>query len=269
MKDPSLLRGEFYSKTYRVEAEWETNLRNPYSTAPCLSADFVIQRKAPEINRKTRRKLAREIHTTSLATHVQEDNLELVELRKHLARPPGCSFLGAKATEAYASINGLDTKPIPVIIDSGSDITLISQRTLDQMLKAPKVRVGQRIKLIQVTGKAIITGYVILDLIFRTPQGPVQMNVEAYVVKGMSAEFILGNDFADQYSISVIREEGETTLKFGASGRSVKVHNSLSTPFVDEDGHAFKVRVRSDVTSRVLKSKAHRKSQVQKKRFKH
>ena len=116
------------------------------------------------------------------------------------------------------------------------------------MLKPPKIRMGQWIKLIQVTSKAIIMGYVILNLIFRMLEGPVQLNIEAYVVKGMSAEFILGNDFADQYSISVLRDEGETRLKFRRSGRSVRVHNSLATPFFDEDGHAFKVRVRSDIT---------------------
>lgn len=171
-------------------------------------------------------------------------------------------------TEAYASINDPDAKAIPVIIDSGSDITLISQKTLDRMLKAPKICAGQHIKLIQVTGKTIITGYVILDLIFRTPKGPVKINVEAYVVKGMSAEFILGNDFTDQYSISIIRNDGESSLIFGKSGRSVVVHNSLTTPFLDEDGHTFKVRVRPDITNRILKSKAHQKSQVWKKRIK-
>ena len=36
---------------------------------------------------------------------VQEGNQELIELHKHLSRLPGCSFLGAKATEAYTSIN--------------------------------------------------------------------------------------------------------------------------------------------------------------------
>lgn len=243
MKDSLPLGGEFHSKAYRIKADWETNLMNPYSTAPCLSSDFIVQRKPPEINRRRRRKLAREINITSFAAQTQEDDGELIELHKHLARPPGCSFLGAKATETYASINEIDAKPISVIIDSGSDITLISQKTLDQMLKAPKVRVGQRIKLIQVTGKAIITGYVILDLIFKTSQGPVRINVEAYVVKGMSAEFILGNNFTNQYSISVIRDDGETTLEFGKSGRSVRVHNSLTTPFIDDDGHSFKVRV--------------------------
>ena len=268
MKNPSPLRGELHGKSYRIKTDWETNLKNPYSTTPCLSSNFVIRRKPPDINRKIRRKLAHEINTTSYATQVQDDTHELIELRKHLSRLPGCLFLGAKATEAYTSVNDLGAKPISVIIDSRSDITLISQKTLDQMVRAPKVRVGQWIKLIQVTGKAIITGYVVLDLIFKTPEGPVQLNVEAYVVKGMSAEFILGNDFADQYSISVTRDKGETTLKFGNSERSVRVHNSLSMPFLDEDGHTFKVRVRSDITKRILKSRAHRKSQIQKKRIK-
>ena len=143
MKDSLSLGGEIHSKTYRVGSEWETNLKNPYSTAPSLSSNFIIRRRPPEINRKTKRKLAREVSSTSFTTQTEENNFELIELRKHLARPPGCSFLGAKMTEAYASIGDLDAKPIPVVIDSGSDITLISQKTLDRMLKAPKVRVGQ------------------------------------------------------------------------------------------------------------------------------
>ena len=88
------------------------------------------------------------------------------------------------------------------------------------------------------------------------------------MVKGMSAEFILGNDFSDQYSISIVRDEGESSLIFGKSGRSVVVHNSLTMPFLDEDGHTFKVRVRPDITNRILKSKTHRKSQVRKKQIK-
>jgi len=49
---------------------------------------------------------------------------------------------------------------------------------------------------------ASISGYVWSRLYFHTPDGPVKINVEAYVVKGMTSPFILGNDFADQYSIS-------------------------------------------------------------------
>ena len=47
-----------------------------------------------------------------------------------------------------------------------------------------------------------------LDLYFETEKGPVLIKVKAYVVKGMSAPLILGNDFADQYAIFLLREEG-------------------------------------------------------------
>lgn len=129
------------------------------------------------------------------------------------------------------------------------------------MISQPKIRTGQRIRLIQVTGDAIITGYVTLDLYINTNEGPVLIKVEAYVVKGMSASFILGNDFADQYSISLLREAGQSTLLFGKSGRSKEVHNSITSTFLNEDGHAFKVHVRPNITSKVLKAKRHRKSQ--------
>lgn len=113
----------------------------------------------------------------------------------------------------------------------------------------------------RVIGNATITGYVNLDVYFETEDGPVLVKVEAYVVKGMSAPFIFGNDFADQYSISLIREEGESTIQFGKSGRSRKVHNSVTSKLLNEDGHAFKVCTRTGITSKVFKAKAHRKSQ--------
>ena len=208
---------------------------------------------------------------SSVSFHTQtldsKTGKSVIELSKHSARPPGCSFLGARATETTGSLNDPEDKPIPIIIDSGSDITLISQKTLDQMSKPPKVRTGQRIKLVQVTGNATITGYVALDIYFETKEGPVLIKVEAYIVKGMSAAFILGNDFADQYSISLLREEGRSTLLFGKSGRAKEVHNSVTTTFLDEDGHAFKVRVRPNITSKVLKAKVHRKSQKAKRRL--
>ena len=187
---------------------------------PSLSSSFVEYAIQPSINWKTRRKLAKEIKTVSFHTRTIDNktNKSVIELSKHLARPPGCSFLGARTTETTGSLNDPEAKSIPIIIDSGSDITLISQKTLDQMSKPPKIRTGQRIKLIQVTGNATSNGYVALDIYFETKEGPVLIKVEAYIVKGMSTPFILGNDFADQYSISLLREEGRSTLQFGKSG---------------------------------------------------
>ena len=53
---------------------------------------------------------------------------------------------------------------------------------------------------------------------------------------------ILGNDFADQYRISVIRSEGNCSLEFGNSGRRMSVENLVSPPFTDEEGHTFRIK---------------------------
>ena len=80
-----------------------------------------------------------------------------------------------------------------------------------------KLRQGQQVNLVQVTGNASISGYVNIDLHFHTLDGHVKTNVEAYVVKGMSTPLILGNDFVDQYLISIIFQEGSCTIEFGDS----------------------------------------------------
>lgn len=220
---------------------------------------FAIKTMPPNLNRRTRRQLVRAIKSEARTCHAHADNL--IELKKHMARPPGCAFLGAKATEGQAFINSETENHVPVIFDSGSDITLISWKTIQKMRKVPRIRSGQKIQLIQVTGSAEINGYCILDLIFDTSEGPVKMNIEAYVVKGMGASFILGNDFADQYSISTIRELGRTYIQFADSGRRIEVQNSVSSPFIDEEGHAFKVRVRKEAAGSAEKAARHRRNQ--------
>jgi len=90
--------------------------------------------------------------------------------------------------------------------------------------------------------KASISGYVKLDLYFCTKEGLVKIRVEAYIVKGMTTSLILGNDFVDQYSLSVKRVEEKSFLEFRDSGRSLDIANSVSPEFVDEEGHTFKVQ---------------------------
>jgi len=109
-----------------------------------------------------------------------------------MARPPGCSFLGASAAHVPVNINSVTDNHSDIIVDSGSDITLISMKTLNTLLEIPKIKKGQKINLVQVTGKASISGYVDLDLYFHTPEGPIKIKVEAYVVKGMTTPLILG-----------------------------------------------------------------------------
>ena len=166
-----------------------------------------------------------------------------------------------------ASIGGLDEEEIKVIIDSGSDITLISENALEALRNKLKVKKGQRIDLIHVTGSTTISGYVTIDLTFRTENGPVKIIVEAYMVKGMTTLFILGNDFMDQYSISIARDEGNSYLNFGRTGRRLKVESSIRSLYLTDQGHTFKVRVILNFTARNFKIKIHRKNQKSKRKL--
>ena len=124
-----------------------------------------------------------------------------------------CGLPVLNTTQVPATINFLIKNLTKVIIDSGSDITIISQKSLSEMQTPIKPRQGQQVNLVQVTGNASISGYVNIDLYFYTLDGPVKINVKAYVVKGMNTPLILGNDFADQYSISVICQEGSCLME--------------------------------------------------------
>ncbi len=183
----------------------------------------------------------------------------LIELSRPMARPPGCSFLGARATTVMARLQDWNSSGVPIIVDTGSDITLISQKALNALPHPPRPRAGQKVRLVQVTGNATINGYVPLDLFFETAEGPVKLHVEAYVVKGMSTSFILGNDFAEQYSISLLRQGGETRVQFGDSGRQVIALDEVSsTELRDENGHTFQVETRT-LTSAGDRAEARRK----------
>lgn len=64
------------------------------------------------------------------------DKGSMIELKRHMSRPPGCLFLGSKATHTMASIGGMEEDTIKVIIDSGSDITLILQAAFEGLSQA-------------------------------------------------------------------------------------------------------------------------------------
>ena len=72
------------------------------------------------------------------------------------------------------------------------------------------------------------------------------MSIEAYVVKGMSIPFILGNDFASQYRLSLNREEQGTFVILGNSGRKVQAQESSTVPRTDDTGNVFHILTRPD-----------------------
>ena len=165
-----------------------------------LGRDLTNVKKFP-LNRTTQKNLAKSI--SNMVSNPSNLKAPLIELHKYMARPPGCSFSGATAAHVPVSIYLPTENCSDIIVDSGSDITLIPAKTLEGLSGGPKIKKGQKINLVQVTGKASISGYVELDLYFNTKDGQVKIKVEAYLVKGMTTFLILGNNFADQYSLLV------------------------------------------------------------------
>jgi hypothetical protein len=120
-----------------------------------------------------------------------------------------------------------------MVVDSGSNISLISSRLLESMNPRPKEKSGQSIKINQVTGRSSTDKYVPITTYFETPKGLVSMDIDAYIVKDMNAPLILGNDFVDQYSLSILRENGTTSLKLGNTGRTIPLDSSVESSYLD------------------------------------
>lgn len=158
----------------------------------------------------------------------------------------------------YQGQNCLD-----IIADSGSDITLISHKALTKMSPSLKIRQGQRVNLVQVMGSSTISGFVTIPLFFKTNDGPVCIVVEAYVVKGMSTPFILGNDFADQYQLSLLCGEDGTHLQFGNTGQQILVEGIEGSPLKDKEGHVFQVFTKKEQAGHLGRIHTHRRAKIQ------
>ena len=234
----------------QTEDQKEENQENSISTQ-----SFSISQS---LNRVSRRKFAKELRISTKNNSSPLQFGSSVTLKRRQARPPGCTFLGAKAIVVNVNLLKENDNQAQMVIDSGSDITLISENFLKNLKNPPKPKNGQKINLVQLTGSTSITGYVNLPVFFETPPGLVRMDVEAYVVKGMTTPLILGNDFADQFELSLLRREGKSHLLLGESNRTIPVRNSTS-PFIDEHGKTFQVYSRPEANSKCFRVIAHKR----------
>ncbi|QRV83408.1 Retrovirus-related Pol polyprotein from transposon [Ceratobasidium sp. AG-Ba] len=161
-------------------------------------------------------------------------------MRRVMSRPPGTAWMGTTSSVVLGRLGEMCPE-FEITFDSGSDITLISQKKWQSLQPLPTKRKGRNIKVIQVTGNCLINEYVTVPIIFETQEGPVEMLVEAYVVKSMSTAFILGNDFSNQYLLSLLRTPEGNYIELGTTGRRVPVIRQDTDPRTDDAGHVFRV----------------------------
>ncbi|RXW12198.1 hypothetical protein EST38_g13657 [Candolleomyces aberdarensis] len=86
----------------------------------------------------------------------------------------------------------------------------------------------------------------------------------------MTTDFLLGNDFAEQYDLTIERKEGETFIRFGDLDLPVEaiLTDPRLTVFMDEEGKSFKVLTLPEHSSKVGRNRAHRKAQVRRRQAK-
>ena len=134
-------------------------------------------------------------------------------------RPPGQAVQGIKSFKLLCHVNHLKEKATVVVDNSGAAPTLISEKFLNSLqLSVLKRRTGQKLKLIELTGSAKCTEYVKLDLYFYSQFGPVCLKgVEAYLVKNMQANLIIGEDTQTAWQLDTICHGDKRYWRIGDS----------------------------------------------------
>ncbi|THU95314.1 hypothetical protein K435DRAFT_666648, partial [Dendrothele bispora CBS 962.96] len=162
--------------------------------------------------------------------------LEVPVGRKEIARkgrelPEGLGSLDTRALFAKARIGSLRNEELDVRLDSGADITLISEDYWRKLGNLPKPKVGLWMKLYQLTGEAKILGYVKFPtFMMSTDKVWIQFDTEAYVVKNMNIEILLGEDFLTTYELSTLRNaSGSHVLSVGQSSCSILAFSTKSS----------------------------------------
>ena len=134
-------------------------------------------------------------------------------------RPAGHTVQGIDTFKVQCHVNCFKEPVMPVVGDSGAALTLISKGFLDRLqFSKPKPRAGRKLKLLQLTGSAGCSKYIWLNLFFRSQIGPVCLKgIEAYVVKDMKANMLIGEDTQRAWQLHIIHGEKGNYWQVGNS----------------------------------------------------
>lgn len=177
--------------------------------------------------------------STNSSTHAvpnaspSRSNTPFIVAVKSRTRAPGRNAVGIRSLHIEAQIASPLTPHIHTQLDSGADITLISQdylRSLPDMTR-PTLKTGSKIQLHQLTCSATILGYITTHLYIKTQDTQiVQFDVEAYVVQDMKVPLLLGEDFMTSYEIGVTRKASGRCTVYASGGR-LPINVSMSESY--------------------------------------
>ena len=129
---------------------------------------------------------------------------EIIMAAKKENKPEGLGSLGTQALHIKAHVQSIGKGEVKARLDSGADITLMSEEFWKQLGILPKPKEGMRMKLYHLTGHAKVLGYVKTRLYTLTKDNVwIGFELEAYIVQGMRVPLLLGEDFQTAYKLHV------------------------------------------------------------------
>ncbi|KAF9046788.1 hypothetical protein BDZ89DRAFT_942022, partial [Hymenopellis radicata] len=158
-----------------------------------------------------------------------------------MSMPPGLSALGSRSLQMSVRLLSPDEEPIAGRLDSGADITLISEDFCLENGHFPKPKDGLKLKLYQLTGDAKVLGYIRVPMYVKSiGDETLCFSVEAYVVRGMSVPLLLGEDFQTAYKFNVLRNDnGNHKIHVGDSSHYIQASGSRHVELGFEIRKAF------------------------------
>jgi hypothetical protein len=133
---------------------------------------------------------------------------------KARSMPPGKSALGITALSVLdGRLGNLEGPVTQLRLDSGADITLISEECYRSLPSRPKLQKGMKLSLFELTNQAKILGFINITVLMPTTNGQwLEFVEEAYVIPGMNVPILLGEDFQVNFEVSVHRTAQDSLL---------------------------------------------------------
>ncbi|KAG6904467.1 hypothetical protein DXG01_009696, partial [Tephrocybe rancida] len=131
--------------------------------------------------------------------------VDIVHVRKAPLLPDGMGSLGTRALHIKAHIGSLDQEPVLARLDSGANITLMSEDYWKSIPGLPAPKEGLCIKLYHLTGNVRVLGYIKMMILAETTGHQLaSFELEAYIVRDMKVLLLMGKDFQTTYELGEV-----------------------------------------------------------------
>ncbi|SJL08056.1 uncharacterized protein ARMOST_11415 [Armillaria ostoyae] len=176
----------------------------------------------------------------------------------------GHSAIGISVLAVEGWIGNPRNTPVLLHHDSGADVSLLSWEYYQTLTNPPRIKKGAQMKLWQLTDKdADIEGYVTMPIFTLTENGElIETEVESYLVPDMSVPILLGEDYQQNYELTVkCNLENGVTILYGDNPELM-----VKATGVDKSQDFDRMRASVNAVQSFVKSKEHHRRKNQRRR---